>query len=142
VFPPEAGQSVTSLCPGWFAWWDQVGGVWRARRTGNFREDPGGDRVYVLNAFTLPELVAVIDQQAALDIAVIHPDWRVSRCEPSGVWHAEGPVVLEAWTAAALLCGIRAALWRASDYLPRLLSITTTTTTAMSTTNPSKPGVV
>jgi hypothetical protein len=110
----ELAQSVTSLCPGWFAWWDQAAGVWRARRTGNFYEVTGDDRRYVLDAFTHPELVAVIDQQAAIDIAVIHPDWKFSRCEPSGVWHAEGPAVLEAWTAAALLHGIRAAQRRAA----------------------------
>ena len=110
----ELAQSVTSLCPGWLAWWDHAVGVWRARRTGNFHEEPGGDRVYVLDAFTLPQLVAATDQQTALDIAVTHPDWKVSRCEPSGLWHAEGPVVLEAWTAAALLHGIRAALRRAA----------------------------
>lgn len=109
----ELAQSVTSLCPGWYAWWDDAAGVWRARRTGNFREEPGNDRVYVLDAFTLPELVAAIDQQAALDIALMHPEWIISRCEPSGVWRAEGPVVLEAWTAAALLDGILAALRRA-----------------------------
>lgn len=110
----ELAQSVTSLCPGWYAWWDDTGGVWRARRTGNFHEEPGNDRMYVLDAFTLPELVAAIDQQAALDIALMHPEWTISRCEPSGAWHAEGPVVLEAWTAAALHHGILAALRRAA----------------------------
>jgi sirohydrochlorin ferrochelatase len=106
----ELARSVTSLSPGWLAWWDDRAGLWRARRTGNFCEEPGGDRVYVLDAFTLPGLLAAIDQQASLDIADAHPEWRISRCEPSGVWHAEGAVVLEAWTAAALLHGISAAL--------------------------------
>jgi hypothetical protein len=110
----ELAQSVTSLCPGWFAWWDHKARVWRARRTGNFYEVTGDDRMYVLDAFTLPGLVADIDQQAALDITVIHPDWKISRCESSGVWHAEGTVVLEAWTAAALLHGIRAAQRRSA----------------------------
>jgi hypothetical protein len=108
----ELAQSVTDLCPGWFAWWDHAAGGWRARRTGNFHEETGDGRVYALHALTLPELVAVVDQQAALDIVVQHPDWKVTRCEPSGVWHAERLVVLETWTAAALLDGIRSALRR------------------------------
>jgi hypothetical protein len=101
---------VASMCPGWLTWWDSEAQVWRARRTGGFLETAGSDRVYGLHAYTVPELIAVIDQQAALDIAIMHADWQISRRDLSGIWHAEGPAVLEAWTAAALLEAIRAAV--------------------------------
>jgi len=84
--------------------------VWRTRRTGGFLETAGDGRVYGLHAYTIPELIAVVDQQAVLDIAITHADWNISRRDPSGIWHAEGPAVLEAWTAAALLDDICAAV--------------------------------
>jgi hypothetical protein len=112
VFPPwtpAAEQGITALCPGWTVRYDVRTGHWRARRingSGYWAYD--SPRACGVLAPCALWLLALIEQQALLDIAEDYPDWY---CWPgNSAWCAlptdepadSPPQLLSAATAAAL----------------------------------------
>lgn len=101
----RAAKKINDDCPGWHAWHSRESNQWIAHRCGDWdpgeanfgidaedEEDPGRRRLYAVNATTPELLVAEINWQAELDLAVDFPEWGVVS-DDGGQWWArwEGP---------------------------------------------------
>lgn len=101
----RAAREISGECPGWHVWFSVQANQWIAHRCGNWdpgeanfgidnedEGDPGRRRLCTVTATSPGLLVAEINWQAELDLAVDFPEWGVVPGH-DGLWWAswEGP---------------------------------------------------
>jgi hypothetical protein len=114
----QTAGDIGILFPGWRVWFEAKPGRWHARREGHFPQRPGDERVPVVSAGDVAGLVALLERQVRLDLAVEFPDWEITHAGTDG-WqavHRDGPAhqsgravvrVIRHPTIAGLLAAIR-----------------------------------
>ena len=85
-------REIGALFPGWHVWYSDWSDTWDAYREGEepyFGPGAVAGRAFMVSAYNARDLVALLENQARIDIAVEFPDWRVQG-SPGG-WCAIGP---------------------------------------------------
>jgi hypothetical protein len=87
VFPLSIAEEITrqtvrdieALFPGWHVWTEAGPARWHARREADLSPGPGDERRGEASAADVVVLVAFLERQVRLDLAVEFPDWTVKR---------------------------------------------------------------
>lgn len=83
----QTASDIGILFPGWRVWFETKPGQWYARREGTILLGPGDERVLAVSAGDVACLVALLERQVRLDLAVEFPDWEITQ-PGTGGWQA------------------------------------------------------
>lgn len=83
----QTTRDIEILFPGWRVWFEAKAGHWHARRAGTFSQGPGDERVAAVSASDVLGLVAKMERQVRLDLAVEFPEWEITQSETDS-WQA------------------------------------------------------
>ena len=83
----QTARDIEILFPGWRVWFEAKAGHWHVRRAGTFSQGPGDERVAAVSASDVLGLVAKMERQVRLDLAIEFPEWEITQSETDG-WQA------------------------------------------------------